>query len=376
MGDKKVSRSIEFSIEDAKRLERLAQNREQLFEEYVSEMIPIYLIPMLESEFLTFKTEEITVDEIHALTKRSLVENLKFETEPPLISSSIDKRLHLNGHTRKLFPFIVILRCLLVLMNQQSTQYVPYDRYRTFVFETAKKLKKHLASHPDYVGADGFYERGFLDGLPWIPYEDGLDRGYSRSTNTSIAERMRRSENWFHQYYSKANPKAKNPGLLLQLNLVHVHGTGNAAQITLTNAGRELAIGFENPLLDRTMDERTGPKFIEAPLSHDEKRLFAGFIAIEATHEAIRMKNVLRFIADNAHGEGVSRTQIQQAIEENEIQEFSRYGNRNTINKELSGLLGRLWDMGLVSDQLNLLRYSRVKRYICTSKGRFFIDSL
>ena len=39
MGDKKVSRSIEFSIEDAKRLERLAQNREQLFEEYVSEMI-------------------------------------------------------------------------------------------------------------------------------------------------------------------------------------------------------------------------------------------------------------------------------------------------------------------------------------------------
>ena len=185
---------------------------------------------------------------------------------------------------------------------------------------------------------------------------------------------MRRSENWFHQYYSKAHPKAKNPGLLLQLNLVHVHGTGNAAQITLTNVGRELAIGFENPLLDRTMDERTSPGVIEAPLSHDERRLFAETIAIEATHEAIRMKNVLRFIADNAHGEGVSRTQIQQAIEENEIQDFSRYGNRNTINKELSGLLGRLWEMGLVSDQGDLRRYSRVKQYVCTSKGWMFVE--
>lgn len=122
------------------------------------------------------------------------------------------------------------------------------------------------------------------------------------------------------------------------------------------------------------MDEKTSPEFIEAPLSHDERRLFAETIAFEATNEAIRMKNVLRFIAEYGHDGGVSRTQIQQAIEEDEIQEFSRFGNRNTINKELSGLLGRLWDMGLVSDQLNLLRYSRVKRYTWTSKGQMFMQ--
>ena len=86
------------------------------------------------------------------------------------------------------------------------------------------------------------------------------------------------------------------------------------------------------------------------------------------------MKRVLRFIADNGHDEGVSRTQIQQAIEEDDIQDFSRYGNRNTINKELSGLLGRLWDMGLVFVQDDLRRYSRVKQYVCTSKGWTFME--
>ena len=62
MRDKTVSRTINFSIQDINRLDQLALQRNMIFEEYLAKMIPSRLIPLLESEQLTYEAEELTGD--------------------------------------------------------------------------------------------------------------------------------------------------------------------------------------------------------------------------------------------------------------------------------------------------------------------------
>ena len=365
MRDKTVSRTINFSIQDINRLDQLALQRNMIFEEYLAKMIPSRLIPLLESEQLTHEAEELTGEELQYLTRDSL-QNLGIEyAEAP---REFDAPL--NGHIRKIFPFIVALRCLTLLLARQNTLFVAYDLYREFTYNTAKKLKKHLIMRPDLGGPEGYYERGYLDGLPWIPSEDSLQGGYSRTTNTTTSERVRRSESWFHQYYSKANPGAKNSGLLLQLGLVHVVGRlGHGAQIGITAAGAKFAFKFDNPVLDLVVGGKSAPETIDAPISSDERSSFCESIFYRCPIEYRRIYSLLSYVKDVQGTEGVNRSRILDAVMHGYIDGFDDSANRNSTNKDLSGLLGRVWELGLLGQAQDLRRHSRVKRYVVTDVG-------
>lgn len=365
MRDKTVSRTINFSIQDINRLDQLALQRNMIFEEYLAKMIPLRLIPLLEGEQLTHEAEELTGEEVEQLTKDSL-QNLPIECTEG--RGEFDAPL--NGHIRKLFPFVVALRCLTLLLAGQNTNFVPYDLYREYTYHTAKKLKKYLIMRPDLGGPDGYYERGYLDGLPWIPFEDSLRGGYSRTTNTTTSERVRRSESWFHQYYSKANPHAKNPGLLLQLGLVYVDGRlGHGARIGITTAGAKFAFKFDNPILDLVVSGKSAPETIDAPISSDESSFFRESMYYRSPTEYLRMHSLLSYVKNAQGSEGVSRTAILDAVLDGHIDGFAGSANRNSINKDLSGLLGRVWELGLLGQAEDLRRHSRVKRYVVTSAG-------
>ena len=84
---------------------------------------------------------------------------------------------------------------------------------------------------------------------------------------------------------------------------------------------------------------------------------------------------MLEFIEDNSinvgYREGVSRKEIELAIYNGIILNFSNYQNKHSINMELSGILGRLSDLGLVTDGVDLTRPGRIKRYKVTKQGKF-----
>ena len=72
MGDKIRTRGIDFNADSIKRLTKLADQRGQVFEDYVSQMIERYLIEILENEQSNFDTEELTDGELENSFKHKL----------------------------------------------------------------------------------------------------------------------------------------------------------------------------------------------------------------------------------------------------------------------------------------------------------------
>ena len=81
------------------------------------------------------------------------------------------------------------------------------------------------------------------------------------------------------------------------------------------------------------------------------------------------MHSLLSYVKNAQGSEGVSRTAILDAVLDGHIDGFTDSANRNSINKDLSGLLGRVWELGLLGQAEDLRRHSRVKRYVVTSAG-------
>ena len=367
MRDKTVTRCIDFTKEDIQRLNKLALERNEILEDYLGAMIPKYLLPLLESEFLSHQSEELTSEELTKFTHDYLQAEIKLWRGVSGNNQFTDYGELLNGHTSKIFPALVAVRVLMKMLLMSDTVSVPYQQYRDEAFLMATKLKKSLIMAE--IGDHGFFERGLTDGLPWIAYEEGLSSrgGYSRRTDTPIGKRIARSERWFHQYYLNANPNGRKPGVMRILNLVEVTGKGKSAHITLTSLGKELALAGKNPLIDIGLCDKLSGDNIPTALSRKEREIIIRCLTQHCEKETSRMQSVLSFIESSAKSrlDGVSRNEILDAVRSDKIRHFSSGDNYHTSNTELSGVLGRMWDLGLVKNYTDLTRPTRIKRYVC-----------
>ena len=377
MGVKDNQRMIHFSDADIDKLEDLAKEKGERIEDYVANMIHSKLIPLLEKQ-----TEEVRT-EIERWTDRDW--NTFFIGGKVNITDHsvenyhrINHRNWLNGHTNHFFPLVMSLRVLLSLSRKRNQPYVQYDEFISEAFDVGLKFKHHLIEVEK--GEDGLFERGLTNGLPWCAYELELSHrgGTSRRTNTPIAYREKRSKEKFHQYYTSVKPESIYPGVLVLLGLVDLDAESGSAwrisdrSVALTKRGYELAMSGDNPLLDSLPDMPAAE--IKSALSAQEQNMIMGAITKHCPIEAKRMRDVLGILEvndtstqDSRHW-GLGRSSIFEEIRENKLESFEETRSDQTLNKELSSLLSRMQDLGLILQGAGYVSGSR-KSFSCTPEG-------
>ena len=142
MRDKTVTRCIDFTKEDIQRLNKLALERNEILEDYLAEMIPKYLLPMLESEFLSHQSEEAHFGRAYKDYHDHLQAEIKLWRGVSGNNQFTDYGELLNGHTSKIFPVLVAVRVLMKMLIESGTVSVPYQQYRDEAFLMATKLKR------------------------------------------------------------------------------------------------------------------------------------------------------------------------------------------------------------------------------------------
>ena len=379
MGVKDYPRQIYFLHSDLTKLEDLARENGQIFEDYVAAMIHSKLMPLLEKQ-----TDEAKA-EIEKWTKRDwntfsidgMIDDVNHSVEQTYGKYS---KNWLNGHTTRFLPLVMSVRVLLSLSRERGQPYVPYDEFISRAYDVGLKFKHHLIDVEE--GKHGFYERGFTEGLPWSAIELELSHRGSkvRKTNTPIADREKRGQENFHQYYTSVKPDSLYPGALVLLGLVHLKSETSSSRrisdrsVALTEQGYELAMLGDNPLLD---DYREGapPNKINNSLSVVEQRMILKAIADHCPLEAERMTNILAILQNNDNATpnsrywGLGRRAIFEEIRDYESKSFAGTRSPQTLNKELSAIISRMQDLGLISQGAEYVSGQR-KKFSCTSEGQ------
>ena len=379
MGVKGIQRAIHFSDSDLRKLDELAKDNGQFFEDYVAEMIQSKLMPLLEKQ-----TDEMRM-EIDKWTKRDWntfftgdkmdeVDHSVEETHGPFEGK------WLSGHTIRFLPLVMSVRVLLSLSHERGQPYVPYDEFISRAYDVGFKFKHHLIDVEE--GKDGFYERGFTDGLPWSAIDLELShRGSSaRKTNTPIAHREKRGKEAFNQYYPSVKPDSTYPGTLVLLGLVHQKSETSSSRrisdrsVALTKQGYDLAMLGDNPLLDDYQQGAPANR-INNSLSAREQRMILKAITDNCPLETERMTDILSILQNNDNATpnsrywGLGRKAIFEEIRTFEIESFTDTRSSQTLNKELSAILSRMQDLGLISQGAEYVTGQR-KKYSCTFEGQ------
>ena len=102
----------------------------------------------------------------------------------------------------------------------------------------------------------------------------------------------------------------------------------------MTQAGIELALSGDNPILDLYREQRITASSITNTLSEGEQTILKERIQLRCAEEAKRMNLIMEFIENNPQHNigGVSRKEIELAIYDGLIPNFSKYQNRHSIN--------------------------------------------
>jgi len=378
MGVKDNQRMIHFSDADIDKLEDLAKEKGERIEDYVANMIHSKLIPLLEKQ-----TEEVRT-EIKRWTDRDW--NTFFIGGKVNIPDHSVEQTHgkypgkwVNGHTNHFLPLIMSLRVLLSLSRERGQPYVPYDEFISRAYDVGLKFKHHLIEMEE--GKDGFYERGFTGGFPWSSIELELShRGSTvRKTNTPIASREKRGQEAFNQYYTSVKPDSTYPGVLVLLGLVHLKSETSSSwrirdrSVALTKQGYELVMLGSNPLLD-AYHQGTPSHRIKNTLSTKEQHMILNAIADNCPLEAERISDILAILQNNDSATsdsrywGLGRRAIFEEISKFEFKSFTDTRSPQTLNKELSAILSRMQDLGLISQGAEYVSGQK-KRFSCTSGG-------
>jgi len=376
MGVKDYPRTIDFSESDIRKLEDLARFNGQIFEDYVANMIHSKLMPLLEkqNQEIRVNLEEWTPKDWHIFDAEMLDKDFNYSVEGSYSSYLLNR---INSHTTRLLPLILSLRVLLSLSRQRNATYIPYDEFISEVYNIGLKFKLHLIKKEE--GNYGFFERGMTDGLPWSAYEvELLHRGgNSRITNTPLTDRIKRSEKWFHQHYTKVKPGSRSPGILALLGLVQMKYENDQSwsrsnrELALTKIGFELASSGNNPILDGI---RKGLNANEAKstLSEKEQHILLHQIEEHCTMEMERIVAVLRILLANNHDfRGLERKTILDHIVGEEDKAFADNKSPNTLNKEFSSLMSRMVDLGLIVEVDGYVS-GKAKFYSCSPMGEEF----
>jgi hypothetical protein len=384
MGVKDYPRQIYFSQSDLRKLEDLARDNGQFFEDYVAAMIHSKLMPLLEKQ-----TDEARA-EIEKWTDRDW-DTFSIGGMMDDVNHSVEQThgaypgKWVSAHTTRFLPLVMSLRVLLSLSRERHQPYVPYDLFISKAYDVGLKFKHHLIGVEE--GEDGFFERGFTDGLPWSAIELELPhRGSkSRKTNTPIADREKRGQENFHQYYTSVKPDSTYPGVLVLLGLVHLKSETSSSRrisdrsVALTKQGYDLAMLGDNPLLDG-YQQGTPPNRINNSLSVGEQRMILKAIADHCPLEAERMTDILAILQNNDNATpnsrywGLQRSYILEEIRDFEFKSFPDTGSPQTLNKELSAILSRMQDLGLISQGAEYVSGQR-KKFSCTSEGEEWLEN-
>ena len=378
MGVKGVPVSIDVSYSNFDILRKLAEEKDLDFIEYVQEVFNSKLMPLLEKQ-----TDEARV-EIEKWTERDwntfftggMIDEVNHSVEQ---THGKYPGKWVNGHTNHFLPLIMSLRVLLSLSRERGQPYVPYDEFISRAYDTGLKFKHHLIEIEE--GKDGFYERGFTGGFPWSSIELKLThRGSTvRRTNTPIAIREKRGQEAFNQYYTSVKPDSTYPGFLVLLGLVHLKSETSSSwrirdrSVALTKQGYELAMLGSNPLLD-AYHQGTPSHRIKNTLSTKEQHMILNAIVDNCPLEAERMSDILTILQNNDSSTsdsrywGLGRSAIFEEIRTFEIESFTDTRSPQTLNKELSAILSRMQDLGLISLGAEYVSGQK-KRFSCTSGG-------
>jgi hypothetical protein len=376
MGVKDNQRMIHFSDADIDKLADLAKEKGERIEDYVANMIHSKLIPLLEKQ-----TEEIRIDiedwtekDWHMFDTEMLDKGSNHSVEGGYSRYLLNR---INPHTTRLLPLILSLRVLLSLSHQRNTTYIPYDEFISEVYNIGLKFKLYLIKNEE--GDNGFFERGMTDGLPWSAYEvELLHRGgNSRITNTPLTDRIKRSEKWFHQHYTKVKPSSRSPGILALLGLVQMKYENDQSwsrsnrELALTKIGFELASSGNNPILDGTRGGLHANE-VKSTLSEKEQHILLHLIDEHCPMEMERIMAVLRILLSNSHDfRGLERKAILNYIVLEGDKAFADNKSPNTLNKEFSSLMSRMADLGLIIEGEEYVS-GKAKFYSCSLKGEEF----
>lgn len=378
MGVQGYPRTIYFSDSDVRKLDDLARSNGQIFEDYVANMIHSKLMPLLEkqNEEVRVNLEEWTPNDWHIFDADVLDKDFNYSVEGSYSSYLLNR---ISSHTTRLLPVILSLRVLLSLSRQRNATYIPYDEFISEVYNIGQKFKLHLIKKEE--GNYGFFERGMTDGLPWSAYEvELLHRGgNSRITKTPLTDRIKRSEKWFHQHYTKVKPGSRSPGILALLGLVQMKYENDQSwsrsnrKLALTKIGFELASSGNNPILDGTRKGLNASE-VKSTLSEKEQHILLHLIDDHCPMERERILAVLRvMLANNDDFRGLERKAILDQIIGEGDKAFADNKAPNTLNKEFSSLMSRMVDLGLIIEGEGYVS-GKAKFYSCSLMGEEFVS--
>ena len=378
MGVQGYPRTIYFSDSDVRKLDDLARSNGQIFEDYVANMIHSKLMPLLEkqNEEVRINLEEWTPKDWHIFDAEMLDKDSNHFVENRYSGYLLNR---INPHTTRLLPLILSLRVLLHLSHQRNATYIPYDEFISEVYNIGLKFKLYLIKKEE--GDNGFFERGMTDGLPWSAYEvELLHRGgNSRITKTPLMDRIKRSEKWFHQHYTKVKPGSGSPGILALLGLVQMKYENDQSwsrsnrKLALTKIGFELASSGNNPILDGIRKDLNASE-VKSTLSEKEQHILLHLIDDHCPMEMERILAVLRvLLANNDDFRGLERKAILDQIIDEGDKAFADNKSPNTLNKEFSSLMSRMVDLGLIIEGEGYVS-GKAKFYSCSLMGEEFVS--
>ena len=378
MGVKGVPVTINVSYPNFDILRMLADEEDLDFSQYVQEVFNSKLMPLLEKQTGEMRTD---IDKWTNRDWNTFFTGGTMHEVDHSVAYSHGKYpgKWVSGHTNHFLPLIISLRVLLSLSRERGQPYVPYDEFISRAYDVGLKFKHHLIEVEE--GKYGFFERGFTGGLPWSSSELRLSHrgGSSRRTNTPIASREKRGQEAFNQYYTSVKPDSTYPGVLVLLGLVHLKSETSSSwrirdrSVALTKQGYELAMLGNNPLLDAYY-QGAPPDKIKNTLSTKEQHMILNAIADNCPLEAERMSDILAILQNNDSATsdsrywGMGRSAIFEEISAFEIKSFTDTRSPQTLNKELSAILSRMQDLGLISQGAEYVSGQK-KSFSCTSSG-------
>ncbi len=215
------------------------------------------------------------------------------------------------GQYNRIFPMKLSIRHLAIRLDAEDTDGVPYKQFRDKTAEVAREY--------------GFYLEDLDDRM-------GRGRGEKFSAALPTGDKVERSLDRFKTHFvGQVDSEGDLTGSLPNLQFVDIDP--KAREFGITKSGLEFA-RLENPLLDE-QDE-----MVEHSLSEGERRFYLDHVDAEHPEEA----RAMRIVAD-AIAEGIDRPDpLSERI--GELSDDWSAAQASTIR---SGLVGRLYELGLVS---------------------------
>ena len=190
---------------------------------------------------------------------------------------------------RKIFPFIVALRCLMLLLARQNDSVCCIRSLQGIHVQHSKEVEETPGMRPDLRGPEGYYERGYLDGLAMDPIRGFVDGGYSSAQRTpqplnESAEAKAGSTNTIRRQIPMQKIQAYSFSLALYMLLAGLDMTLKLESLLRVQNSHSSLTTLSSIWWS---DGKSAPETIDAPISSDESSFFCESIFYRCPEECV-----------------------------------------------------------------------------------------